>query len=72
MHGEHAPEPTALIARKLSSVMRSCIPVAGAGHMGPFSHGEQVNALIANQIAVVESAHRMTAASPASELKLAA
>jgi pimeloyl-ACP methyl ester carboxylesterase len=74
MYGEHAPEPTALIARKLASVMRSCIPVAvaSAGHMGPFSHGEQVNTLIANQIAVVESAHRITAASPASELKLAA
>jgi pimeloyl-ACP methyl ester carboxylesterase len=72
--GEHAPEPTALIARKLAGVLRSCaaIAIAGAGHMGPFSQAERVNALIANQVADVHSADRTTAEGPASGLKMAA
>jgi pimeloyl-ACP methyl ester carboxylesterase len=42
--GEHGPTSTQLIARKLATVMNpgSLRMIAGAGHMGPFTHGEAV------------------------------
>jgi pimeloyl-ACP methyl ester carboxylesterase len=54
--GEHAPAPTALIVRKLATVMRSVVAddVAGAGHMGPFTHAAAVNAAIMRHIAANE------------------
>lgn len=56
LYGERAPAPTATIARKLLAVMRSVVvrEVAGAGHMGPFTHAETVNAAIMRHIAANE------------------
>jgi pimeloyl-ACP methyl ester carboxylesterase len=53
MRGEYAPAPTQLIADTLPSLMRA-VPlcaVAGAGHMGPLTHADEVNALIASHLA---------------------
>jgi pimeloyl-ACP methyl ester carboxylesterase len=52
MVGEHAPRPTRLIASTLADVMSSARlhTIAGAGHMGPFTHGEKVIAAIADHI----------------------
>jgi pimeloyl-ACP methyl ester carboxylesterase len=49
LRGEHAPHPTDLIVRKLTDVMRPRMVevIAGAGHMGPFSHAEAVAGAIA-------------------------
>jgi pimeloyl-ACP methyl ester carboxylesterase len=56
LRGERAPEPTAVIVRKLLTVMRSVVvsEVAGAGHMGPFTHAAAVNEAIARHIAANE------------------
>jgi hypothetical protein len=59
--GEHAPEPAALVARKLAEVMNpgALRIVDGAGHMGPFSHAEIVMREISNHILAAEFAiHR--------------
>jgi pimeloyl-ACP methyl ester carboxylesterase len=59
--GEHAPEPAALVARKLAEVMNpgALRIVDGAGHMGPFSHAEIVMREISNHILAAELAiHR--------------
>ena len=52
MRGELAPMPTALIAHALFSVMPGAAleTIAGAGHMGPFSHSEIVNEKIAEHV----------------------
>jgi pimeloyl-ACP methyl ester carboxylesterase len=52
LRGENAPQPAALIAQKLASVMRAkaFVTVPGAGHMGPFSHADAVNRAIAQHI----------------------
>ena len=53
MRGERAPAPTQIIAETLPSLMRDAQRrvVAGAGHMGPLTHADQVNALIASHVA---------------------
>ncbi len=50
--GEHTSEPVRLIARQLAEHMApaSLRTVFGAGHMGPFTHGAIVNAMIASHI----------------------
>lgn len=55
LRGEHAPPPTRLVAEKLASVFTNVRyeTVAGAGYMGPFTHAEEVNALIAKHIRAV-------------------
>jgi pimeloyl-ACP methyl ester carboxylesterase len=52
MHGERAPRPTALIARKLHAVARRgrLRTIRGAGHMGPLTHAEAVAAAIREHI----------------------
>lgn len=52
MRGARAPAPTARIAQELLSIMRDAVleEIPGAGHMGPFSHAEQVSALIAAHV----------------------
>jgi pimeloyl-ACP methyl ester carboxylesterase len=59
LRGEHAPEPIQAIIRKLTTVMKpgSVMTIAGAGHMGPFSHAERVADAIAAHIAASE--HRV-------------
>lgn len=56
LQGEHAPAPTQAIVRKLTSFMKpaGAITVAGAGHMGPFSHAQIVAEAIAHHIVAVE------------------
>ena len=56
MQGEHAPAPTEMIIRKLTSFMQpaSAVTVAGAGHMGPISHAEVVAENIGNFIRSTE------------------
>jgi pimeloyl-ACP methyl ester carboxylesterase len=53
LRGEYAPAPTQLIADTLPSLMRAAqlCAVRGAGHMGPQTHADEVNALIASHIA---------------------
>jgi pimeloyl-ACP methyl ester carboxylesterase len=52
MRGALAPEPTALIAQKLFSIMRDAVieEIPNAGHMGPFSHAELVSDMIAAHV----------------------
>lgn len=52
MRGEHAPAPTRVIADMLASSFPNArrAVVAGAGHMGPVTHADAVNALIALHI----------------------
>jgi pimeloyl-ACP methyl ester carboxylesterase len=53
IRGEHAPEPTRLIAERLPIMLgdaRLAI-VEGAGHMGPLTHAVAVNRLIAAHLA---------------------
>jgi pimeloyl-ACP methyl ester carboxylesterase len=52
MRGAHGPAPTARIARELRSIMRNAVleEIRDAGHMGPFSHAECVNDLIAAHV----------------------
>jgi pimeloyl-ACP methyl ester carboxylesterase len=56
LQGEHAPEPTQLIAWQLSKAMRfaSLQTVYGAGHMGPFSHAVIVSAMMTDWIVRLE------------------
>jgi pimeloyl-ACP methyl ester carboxylesterase len=56
MQGQHAPEPTQLITRKLIDLMRpaSAVTISGAGHMGPLSHGEAIAETICDHIRTVE------------------
>ncbi len=52
MQGTLAPEPTALIARILFSLIPDAVleEIPGAGHMGPFSHPVIVNAKVASHV----------------------
>lgn len=63
IRGEHAPAPTRAIAGMLPSLFsRADLKVvAGAGHMGPLTHADAVNALIAAHIGGVEAAVRRAA-----------
>ena len=57
MRGEQAPLPTRLISERLIEILpkgRLKI-VAGAGHMGPFTHGRDVSRLVARHLAMVDS-----------------
>ena len=48
MRGEHAPAPTAAVCTLLARALPDCRleTLAGAGHMGPVTHAEAVNARI--------------------------
>jgi len=58
MRGQRAPVPSALVVQKLFTVFHHALieEIAGAGHMGPFSHADWVSNMIAAHIAAV--AHR--------------
>jgi pimeloyl-ACP methyl ester carboxylesterase len=60
IRGEHAPAPTRLIADSLPFLMPSArlSLVAGAGHMGPLTHSEKVNALIAKHVENTKTTNR--------------
>ncbi|MGH6815977.1 MAG: alpha/beta fold hydrolase [Hyphomicrobiaceae bacterium] len=60
MRGEHAPQPTRLIAEALAKLLPAARPtvVDGAGHMGPLTHAPAVNASIAAHIGAAETAIR--------------
>jgi pimeloyl-ACP methyl ester carboxylesterase len=64
IRGEHAPAPTRLIADTLPSIFPDArhAVVAGAGHMGPITHADAVNALIFAHIAETTVAPRRRAA----------
>ena len=49
LRGQYGPQPSRLIAEGLAGVMRLArlSVIAGAGHMGPFTHLAEVNAAIA-------------------------
>jgi pimeloyl-ACP methyl ester carboxylesterase len=53
LRGEHAPEPTRLIAEMLPIMLGDArlTVVAGAGHLGPQTHAAAVNGLIAAHLA---------------------
>jgi pimeloyl-ACP methyl ester carboxylesterase len=57
MRGEHSPIPVQLVVQKLAHV---CKPqavkvIAGAGHMGPFTHSEIVNRVILDHVLTVST-----------------
>ena len=60
MRGEHSPRPAQLVAQKLARVCkpRMVETIAGAGHMGPFSHGESVNRAIVDHLLAVDRGRR--------------
>ncbi len=60
LQGEHALRPSRMIAGKLAETFANCryAIVDGAGHMGPFTHADAVNALIAEHIEGSERARR--------------
>jgi pimeloyl-ACP methyl ester carboxylesterase len=53
MRGEHALNPSRMIAAMLQALLPNArlVAIAGAGHMGPFTHAAQVSAVIASHIA---------------------
>jgi pimeloyl-ACP methyl ester carboxylesterase len=57
IHGEHARKPSRLIAETLAAHMPAAhlVVIAGAGHMGPFTHGTEIDALIASHVTAVQS-----------------
>ena len=57
LRGEHAPVPTRVIADVLSDLLPASriIAIAGAGHMGPFTHAPEVSALIGRHIVDAEA-----------------
>jgi pimeloyl-ACP methyl ester carboxylesterase len=56
MHGETSPQPALAIVRKLTSFMKPAgvTTIARAGHMGPFSHAEEVAKAFGAHIAAAE------------------
>ena len=60
LQGERALRPSRMITGKLAETFADCrlAIIDGAGHMGPFSHAEAVNALIAEHIEAVDRARR--------------
>ncbi|SAK95601.1 alpha/beta hydrolase [Caballeronia arationis] len=58
MRGQHAPVPTRAIAERLPMLLPAArlAIVEGAGHMGPVTHAEVVNATIAQHIVESEAA----------------
>lgn len=68
LSGDHSPEPAVLVARKLARTMNpgALRVVAGAGHMGPFSHAETVASeiaahVVANAPAIMRSGFKQAA-----------
>jgi pimeloyl-ACP methyl ester carboxylesterase len=57
LQGEHTPQPTALIARRLHVTGRrtKLQLVTGAGHMGPLTHAAEVAGLIERHIRAAQS-----------------
>jgi pimeloyl-ACP methyl ester carboxylesterase len=57
MRGEHSPIPAQLVAQKLARVCkpRAVEVIAGAGHMGPFTHAEIVNRAIVDHLLAVDA-----------------
>ncbi|WP_153041185.1 alpha/beta fold hydrolase [Paraburkholderia monticola] len=57
MRGQHAPVPTRAIAEHLPMLLPAArlAVVEGAGHMGPVTHADKVNAAIVRHIAEVDS-----------------
>ncbi len=55
LRGQHAPRPTRLVSALLAGAVPDCLPeqIAGAGHMGPLTHAEAVNRLIADHITAI-------------------
>lgn len=53
LQGQRTPEPMQFIARRLAKALRFGLPqtVAGAGHMGPLTHADEVAELVAGFIA---------------------
>jgi pimeloyl-ACP methyl ester carboxylesterase len=58
LRGQHAPLPTRAIAERLPMLLPAArlAIVEGAGHMGPLTHADQVNATIVRHIAESETA----------------
>lgn len=57
MRGEHSPRPSCMIAEGLHHVLPASrlLVIAGAGHMGPLSHAQEVAALITRHIVEADS-----------------
>jgi pimeloyl-ACP methyl ester carboxylesterase len=57
IRGEHARRPSRLIAETLAAHLPGAhlVVIAGAGHMGPFTHGPQIDALIALHVTAIHS-----------------
>jgi pimeloyl-ACP methyl ester carboxylesterase len=64
MRGEHAPAPTRLVVERLAALLQNArvVVIDGAGHMGPFTHRSEVNALIISH--AIGQAHTTTATLP--------
>jgi pimeloyl-ACP methyl ester carboxylesterase len=58
MRGQHAPVPTRAIAERLPMLLPAArlAIVEGAGHMGPLTHADNVNAIIVRHIAEADAA----------------
>jgi pimeloyl-ACP methyl ester carboxylesterase len=58
MRGQHAPVPTRAIAERLPMLLPAArlAIVEGAGHMGPLTHADTVNAAIVRHIAEADAA----------------
>ncbi len=58
MRGEHAPGPSRLLAETISRALsdRPALCIPGAGHMGPVTHADAVNACIAAHLAKAKAA----------------
>lgn len=58
MRGQHAPVPTRAIAERLPMLLPAArlAIVEGAGHMGPLTHADKVNAIIVRHIAEADAA----------------
>jgi pimeloyl-ACP methyl ester carboxylesterase len=57
IRGEYARKPSRLIAETLAARIPEArlVVITGAGHMGPFTHGPEINALIASHVTAVHS-----------------
>jgi pimeloyl-ACP methyl ester carboxylesterase len=60
LRGEHAPTPTRMIAEELSGLLPAgrLRVIAGAGHMGPFTHASEVCRLMVQHISANEDGKR--------------
>jgi pimeloyl-ACP methyl ester carboxylesterase len=65
LRGEHAPTPTRLIAEELSRTFprNRLMTIAGAGHMGPLTHAEEVNRAIVAHVEAAQSHVQLVEAS---------